>query len=139
MRKLILLLCCTTTLYSMAQQKKPTTVTKVNNNFITSFNTYVKGLKPSAIAKLKGNDKALGDYLLTLKNVDKWQLADYKTFAKQITPLIKNIGIKADPDDGGEVFADPDDGGEVVASARLIANTFAKWCMPCGCVCPIKW
>ena len=51
---------------------------------------------------------------------EKWKKAEYISFKRKATSIIKAAGITGEPDDGGEVFGEPDDGGEVFASNKLL-------------------
>ena len=52
-------------------------------------------------------------------SASKWGLTQYKTFIMKATPLIKSRGIRADEDDGGEIFGDLDNGSEIFSSSGM--------------------
>ena len=64
-------------------------------------------------------------FFVTIKNAKgsiNWNLNDYKTFIIKVTPLVKGAGIKADPDDGGEIFGDSKSNRDVYLSHKMIAK-----------------
>ena len=64
-------------------------------------------------------------FFVTIKNAKgciNWSLNEYKTFIIKVTPLVKGAGIKADPDDGGEIFGDKQNSKEVYVSHKLVSK-----------------
>ncbi len=112
----------------IAQKPKPSIFTKPNTNFLKTLQQNAKEIDFKNTKGLTINEIQFFRILQTASNASSWDKAAYKTFIKKITPVIKNLGIMADPDDGGEVFSDPDDGGEVYASTALVAKAIFTGC-----------
>ncbi len=115
---------------AVAQKAKPFIVTAPNAAFLKNLEQVAKNLSvnPKSNKALNKNQAAFYNLIKSASTASGWGKAAYKTFAKQATPLIKALGILADPDDGGEIFADPDDGGEVFSSAKLITKAMSNFC-----------
>ncbi len=130
----------------VAQKTKPTVFTKPNAGFLKTLQQNAKEIDFKSTKGLTINEIQFFKILQTASNASSWDKAAYKIFIKRITPVIKNLGIMSDPDDGGEVFSDPDDGGEVYASTALITkaiftgcNLYPEKCRVCiGCRPTVK-
>jgi hypothetical protein len=134
MKKLLFLSCCLICIATMAQQK-PTWVKKPDSKFLNELQTASLNIEKKAIAKLKPTELAYAKLVLTANNAASWTINEYQSFLKKATPLIKQLGIVQDPDDGGEVFQDPDDGGEVFASKIQLQKGIKLLCKVCTACC----
>jgi len=121
----------------IAQKAKPTIVTTLNAAFLKNLEQAAKSLSvsPKNYKGLNANQVAFYNLIKSASTAGAWGKAAYKTFTKQATPLIKALGILADPDDGGEIFADPDDGGEIFSSSKLITKSLGIFCPACSIIC----
>ena len=124
---LMLLFCISFSL--RAQKTKPSIFTKPNVSFLKTLQQNAKEIDFKNTNGLTVNEIQFYRILQTASNASNWDKAAYKTFLKRITPVIKNMGITSDPDDGGEIFSDPDDGGEIYASTKLIAKSITSICI----------
>lgn len=126
--------------WAIAQKAKPSIVTAPNATFLKNLEQAAKSLSvsPKNYKGLNANQVAFYNLIKSASTAGAWGKEAYKTFTKQATPLIKALGILADPDDGGEIFADPDDGGEVFSSSKLITKSMGIFCPTCNiCIgCP---
>lgn len=128
----------------VAQKTKPTVITTPDATFLKKLEQAAKSLtvSPKNYKGLNANQVAFYNLIKSASAAGAWGKTAYKTFTKQATPLIKALGILADPDDGGEIFADPDDGGEVLSSSKLITKSLSVFCPTCticiGCPPNIK-
>ena len=113
----------------IAQKTKPTILKKTNTVFLKTLQQNVKEIDFKNTTGLTINEIQFYRILQTATNASTWDKVEYKTFIKKITPVIKNLGIMADPDDGGEIFSEPDDGGEIYASPTLIAKAIFSSCI----------
>ena len=119
---LIIVMVLFYSLTSTAQKVKPIVITKPNAAFLQKLQTTATSISAKPLNML---DSAQYKFVMLLKSANtasSWDKAAYKTFVKKATPIIRSLGIKSDPDDGGEVFSDPDDGGEIFASSKLITK-----------------
>jgi hypothetical protein len=123
---LILLFCISFSL--LAQKVKPSVFSKPNTSFLKTLQQNAKEIDFKNTKDLTINEIQFFKILQSASNASSWDKAAYKTFIKRITPVIKNLGIMADPDDGGEIFSDPDDGGEIFASSALVAKAISFGC-----------
>lgn len=121
----------------IAQKTKPSIVTAPNAAFLKNLEQAAKSLSvsPKNYKRLNANQAAFYNLIKSAATAGGWGKAAYKIFTKQATPLIKALGILADPDDGGEIFADPDDGGEVFSSSKLITKSLSVFCPSCSIIC----
>ena len=122
---LFVLLC---SIAVLAQKTTPAIFTKPNTAFLKTLQQNAREIDFKNTKGLTINEIQFFKVLQTASNASTWDKAAYKTFIKRITPVIKNLGIMADPDDGGEIFSDPDDGGEVFASTALVAKAIFTGC-----------
>lgn len=113
---------------SVAQKTKPTVFTKPNTSFLKTLQQNANQIDFKNSKGLTINEIQFYRILQTASNASSWDKAAYKTFLKRITPVIKNLGIISDPDDGGEIFSDPDDGGEIYASMALVTKAIYQGC-----------
>jgi hypothetical protein len=141
---LILLFCISFSL--LAQKVKPSVFSKPNTSFLKTLQQNAKEIDFKNTKDLTINEIQFFKILQSASNASSWDKTAYKTFIKKISPVIKNMGIIADSDDGGEVFSDPDDGGEIYASTALVAkaiftgcNLYPEKCRVCiGCRPTVK-
>ncbi len=113
---------------SVAQKTKPTVFTKPNASFLKTLQQNANQIDFKNTKGLTINEIQFFRILQSAGNTSSWDKAAYKSFIKRITPVIKNMGITSDPDDGGEIFSDPDDGGEIYASIALVAKAIFTGC-----------
>ncbi len=123
---LILCFCISSSL--VAQKTKPTIFLNPNTSFLKTLQQNAKEIDFKSTKGLTTNEIQFYRILQTASNATSWDKAAYKTFIKKITPIIKNLGITSDPDDGGEIFSDPDDGGEIYASMALVTKAIYQGC-----------
>jgi hypothetical protein len=109
----------------VAQKTKPIVITKPNTAFLQNLQNAAKSISAKSTKMLDSAQKNFVMLLKSATDASTWDKAAYKTFTKKATPIIKSLGIKSDPDDGGEIFSDPDDGGEVFASSKLITKALS--------------
>ena len=114
---------------AIAQKAMPTVFTKPNISFLKTLQQNAKEIDFKNTKGLTANEIQFFRILQSGSNASNWDKAAYKTFIKKITPVIKNMGITSDPDDGGEIFSDPDDGGEIYAATKLIAKSITSICI----------
>lgn len=106
----------------VAQKTKPVVITNPSVAFLKSLEQNAKSISSKALKGLTANEKSFITLFKTATTASGWDKVAYKTFAKNVTPVIKSLGIMSDPDDCGEIFSDPDDGGEIFASSKLITK-----------------
>ena len=118
---LVMLLFLLSTANCIAQSNvKPVVVTKPDIGFLQKIYKLATAFSTINLKGFSANDKSFVQLIQLATGAEKWKKAEYISFKRKATSIIKAAGITGEPDDGGEVFGEPDDGGEVFASNKLL-------------------
>ena len=118
---IVMLLFLFSTANSIAQSNvKPVIITKPDIGFLQKISKQANAFATVNFKGFSANDKSFVQLIQLAIGAEKWKKAEYISFKRKATTIIKAAGITGEPDDGGEVFGEPDDGGEVFASNKLL-------------------